>query len=124
LDKPLVVGGDFNFKSLGRRLPSEVLATEHPELEAIEEFQSIGFSLAWQRCHPGEPLAQTLRWAKKPTVPFHCDGFLVRNVGDAGLACDVICNDSGIMVSDHNPVVLEFTEALPNNRLHRQRLAR
>lgn len=110
---PLLIGGDFNFKSLGHRLPSESIQTENPELQALQEFRSHGLSVAWQDCHPGEPLQQTLRWSNNQSVPFHCDGFLTRNVGPAAVNCQVILPDSQIHDSDHNAVLLDLSLAMP-----------
>jgi hypothetical protein len=110
---PLLIGGDFNFKSLGHRLPSEALQTGAAELQALREFRAQGLSVAWQDCHPGEPLCQTLRWNREPGVAFHCDGFLTRNLHDAEVRCEVLTPESEVPGSDHNAVLLEvlFTGA-------------
>ena len=104
---PLLIGGDFNFKSLGQRLPSESIQAKKAELQALQEFRSQGLSVAWQDCHPGEPLPQTLRWRNDPSMPFHCDGFLTRNL-HAMLNCDVIQPESEGPLSDHNAVLLNL----------------
>ena len=105
---PLLIGGDFNFKSLGHRQPSEAIQTEGAELQALGQFRGHGLSVAWQDCHPGEPLCQTLRWNRDPAVPFHCDGFLTRHLGDAQVLCDVLTPESGVPHSDHNAILLEI----------------
>lgn len=103
---PLVIGGDFNFKSLGQRLPSETIQTTMAELQAIQEFRDRGLSVAWHDCHPGKPLQQTLRWTNDQSVPFHCDGFLTRNLGHGTVNCEVILPESEPPTSDHNAVLL------------------
>ncbi len=105
---PLLIGGDFNFRSLGQRLPSETIQTEHAELEALQEFRGHGLSVAWQDCHRGEPLCQTLRWVKDPAVPYHCDGFLTRNLELAHVRCDVLLPESDVPHSDHNAILLKI----------------
>ena len=107
---PLVIGGDFNFKSFGHRLPSEAIQTEEAETKALREFRDLGLSVAWQACHPGEPLRQTLRWKKDPAVPYHCDGFLTRHLGNAQVQCDVLLPTSDVPHSDHNAVLLNLLD--------------
>ena len=104
----LVIGGDFNFKSLGERLASEQIRTDNAELRALQEFRKRGLSIAWRDVHPQRALPQTLRWRSAPTTPFHCDGFLTRGLTTAAMACDIICSDGETRVSDHNPVVLQL----------------
>lgn len=106
---PLVIGGDFNFKSLGQRLPSEAIQPTMAELQAIQQFRGHGLSVAWQDCHPGEPLQQTLRWTNDQSVPFHCDGFLTRNLGHSTANCEVILPESEPPKSDHNAVLLSVS---------------
>jgi endonuclease/exonuclease/phosphatase family metal-dependent hydrolase len=105
---PLIIGGDFNFKSLGVRAASAVLRNTRQERQALRQFQELGLSLAWQDCHPGQPLPQTLRWTRNPATAFHCDGFLFRDCGAMTVRCDVLRSPEIAAASDHNPVVLEL----------------
>lgn len=109
----LVIGGDFNFKSLGERLESEQLKTDTAELRALQTFRNCGFSIAWRDLYPERALPQTLRWRRDPTPAFHCDGFLTRGCASSGMACDIVTADSEIRFSDHNPVLLQ----MPNDRI-------
>lgn len=106
----LVIGGDFNFTSFGERLPSEMIAMQRSELDALAEFRALGFAVAWRDCHAGEPLPQTLRWNGGPSVPYHCDGFLVRGFGEPSISCEVVGVGADLRQSDHNPVVLSISE--------------
>ena len=104
-DVPLVIGGDFNFKSFGERLPSERLATSRSELEALREFRDLGFCVAWRDAHPGLPLPQTLRWKGARATPYHCDGFLLRGIDVRTIQCEVLSSGFVTRQSDHNPLV-------------------
>jgi endonuclease/exonuclease/phosphatase family metal-dependent hydrolase len=103
---PLVIGGDFNFTSFGERLPIERPLNTRREREALTEFRSLGLSIAWRDAHPMLPLPQTLRWNNDPTVPFHCDGFLLRGRDGTADECDVLSSEAITNRSDHNPLVL------------------
>ena len=103
---PLVIGGDFNFKSLGVRLSSEVIRTDASELEALQGFRDLGLSVAWQDAHPDQSLPQTLRWNRAPSTPYHCDGFLTRGLPRGRILCDVLSSEPEASQSDHNPVFL------------------
>ena len=115
LGAPLVIGGDFNFTSLGERLVTEPLRTTSAESDALREFQTRGLSVAWRECNQDSPLPQTLRWIKDPSIPYHCDGFLTRDLKGRSVSCDVIANlrEVNISSSDHNPVILEIAPLLP-----------
>jgi endonuclease/exonuclease/phosphatase family metal-dependent hydrolase len=103
----LIVAGDFNFRSLGERLPTETLQTTRAELRALREFRAKGLSVVWRETHPTSPLPQTLRWRSRPSVPFHCDGFLARGFNSASMTCHVLSDRADATASDHNPVVLQ-----------------
>jgi hypothetical protein len=105
---PLVIGGDFNFKSFGERLTNESVRTERSELEALADFRRRDLFVAWRDLHPGEPLPQTLRWNGDRTRPYHCDGYLTRGLTETAMFCDVIAPNSEINRSDHNPVILRW----------------
>ena len=104
----LVIGGDFNLKSLGERLASEPIRVDTAERRALHAFRTRGLSIAWRDVHPRRALPQTLRWSGAPTTPFHCDGFLTRGFPTAAMGCDIICSEGETRVSDHNPVVLQL----------------
>lgn len=107
---PLVIAGDLNFRSLGHRLPGERLSTSAQECSALGRFETLGLTNAWPHLHPRAELAQTLRWGKSPKVPYHADGFLVRNLILTGACCEVISSTTTAAHSDHNPMVLWIPE--------------
>jgi endonuclease/exonuclease/phosphatase (EEP) superfamily protein YafD len=104
----LIIGGDFNVKSLGERLPTEEIQHDTAERRAVQEFRTRGFAFAWRDAHSQCALPQTLRWCGAPAVPFHCDGFLVRGFPTAAMACEVLCSDQETRASDHNPVLVRL----------------
>jgi exonuclease III len=115
----LVIGGDFNVKSLGERLASEQIRVDNAERRALHEFRQRGLAIAWRDVHPRRALPQTLRWRRAPTTPFHCDGFLTRGFPAAAMACDILCSAGEARVSDHNPVILQLPTSLTSSvRLH------
>jgi exonuclease III len=107
-DAPLVIGGDFNFASLGERVDGERLATDPSEQRALDEFRTKSFLVAWRDLHPAAPLPQTLRWTGDRTTPFHCDGYLVRGLEASRLTCEVLLIEQFDAVSDHRPVTLVY----------------
>jgi endonuclease/exonuclease/phosphatase family metal-dependent hydrolase len=108
----LVLGGDFNVV-VGQRQPGERLGMSRGEREILERL-SAEFDLisCWQACHPGRPLAQTLRWSADRIAPYHCDGIFVPAAWRARLsACRVVRGLRWAGLSDHNPVLADFTAA-------------
>ena len=103
---PLVIGGDFNFKSFGERLPNEQPANEDSELDTLQKFRDLGLFVAWRDAHEGLPLPQTLRWNRAPATPYHCDGFLLRGVDVTTVQCEVLSSRFVTRQSDHSPIVL------------------
>ena len=105
-DISLVIAGDFNI-ALGERHASEALRTTSGDRQALNAIASMGLASCWTSSHPGEPLAQTLRWAgdKAPgkTTPYHCDGILVPQSWAPGCRCDIL-TDERFRISDHCPV--------------------
>ena len=76
--RPLILGGDFNFLSLGLRLPEESRRTTDEEREVLERLKNqFGLVNCWQSANPDQPLPQTLRWRNDPSEPYHCDGLFV-----------------------------------------------
>jgi hypothetical protein len=110
---PVIIGGDFNFASLGERLEGERRAMNPSEQQALDMFRAQGFLVAWRDLHPGAPLPQTLRWTGDRTTPFHCDGYLVRGLEASRLTCKVLANARWDAVSDHRPVTLVYAAASP-----------
>jgi hypothetical protein len=83
-DTDLVIGGDFNLLSLGRRHESEKRengkrwTTRKQELAILKRVEDeFGLVNCWQKASPAIPLAQTLRWVAKDAVAYHCDGIFV-----------------------------------------------
>lgn len=110
-DRDLVVGGDFNI-TLGERHPSEPRRTGDADRRALEAIAAAGLVSCWTAAHPGEPLAQTLRWSgdrsSGKTTPYHCDGILVPAAWSRGVRC-VVHADECVEFSDHNAVFASVT---------------
>ena len=109
-DADLMLGGDFNV-AVGSRQPGEEIRMTRGE-QAILDRLSVEFDLlsCWQAANPGRPLAQTLRWSANRIAPYHCDGIFVPSTWGARLAsCRVVTGSRWKHLSDHNPVVAEFT---------------
>lgn len=104
----LIIGGDFNF-SIGERVDGDPRPIRPSELAALRAFRDEGFSIAWRDMNRERPLAQTLRWMREPSTPYHCDGFLVRARGAPVASCRVLDDPTLHGHSDHNPVLLELT---------------
>lgn len=106
-DADLVLGGDFNFLSLGERLEGEGMKTTLAEREALASFDDAGLISCWSASHPERALAQTLRWSadKAPgkCTPYHCDGIFVPRAWKGNLFCEVLTS-ACFHISDHNPV--------------------
>lgn len=104
----LIIGGDFNFLSLGYRKDSEAISTTCEEAEALKRFENLGLASCWVAAHPGRALPQTLRWAgdKSPdrSTPYHCDGIFVPSRWQDGLVCEVL-SSACFEASDHYPVM-------------------
>ncbi len=105
----VVVGGDFNL-TVGARHASEARTTSRADQQVQERLRDeFGLMNCWQAANPDQPLPQTLRWAKEPTFPYHCDGLFVPVSWREHLrACNVVSGPDWNSLSDHNPVVAEF----------------
>ncbi|MBD3375032.1 hypothetical protein GF406_08365 [candidate division KSB1 bacterium] len=103
----LILGGDFNFLSLGERKAGEPLATTRSERQALNHLHSKGLVSCWSATHPGRPLEQTLRWAgdrhSDKATPFHCDGIFVPESWTPNMVCEILTS-SIFEISDHYPV--------------------
>jgi hypothetical protein len=79
----------------------EILARLESEFELVS---------CWQAANPGRPLAQTLRWSANREAPYHCDGIFVPSTWASRLvACRVVRGSRWAGLSDHNPVLAEFS---------------
>jgi hypothetical protein len=107
-DTDLILGGDFNLRSLGERHAGETFKTLAVERKCLARFASLGLVSCWAAAHPGHPLPQTLRWTGDRTpgksTPYHCDGIFVPAAWKQGIICEVLTS-AYFEVSDHNPVV-------------------
>lgn len=100
----LILGGDFNFLSLGERLPDEPLKTKPGERAVLGMLQARGLVSCWTSANPGMPLVQTLRWSNDKTTPYHCDGIFAPARWSGSLRCEVLRSQAIEAASDHNPV--------------------
>jgi len=106
---PVILAGDWNF-TVGFRLPDETRKNKAGELELLERLkEDFGVQPAWATANPDVPLPQTLRWARDPTPPYHCDGiFLPTEWCSRIVSADVLHGSPWTDLSDHNPVVVEL----------------
>jgi endonuclease/exonuclease/phosphatase family metal-dependent hydrolase len=105
----LVLGGDFNL-GVSVRHTSEPVPSDPPWLlrRLRREFNLIN---CWQTVHPNRDLAQTLRWARNPATPYHCDGVFVPAAWYRYLEdCQVISDAGWDALSDHSPVVVTLED--------------
>ncbi len=108
-DREIVIGGDFNLTV------SHCPGAERPVCRqdlAIQARLADEFGLlnCWQTANPGQELCQTLRWTNNRTTPYHCDGiFVPRSWKDRLVACDVLAGEEWNRLSDHNPVLAQFS---------------
>jgi endonuclease/exonuclease/phosphatase family metal-dependent hydrolase len=111
-DADLILGGDFNFRSLGHRREGEAFETTSVERKALMKFEDMGLVSCWTAAHPGRALVQTLRWSKDKTpgraMPFHADGIFVPASWRPGISCEVLTS-ACYEVSDHDPVAAWIT---------------
>jgi len=106
----LILGGDFNVV-VGQRQPRETIRMSRGEREILARLESeFGLLSCWQAANPGRPLAQTLRWSANRAAPYHCDGIFVPSTWASRLvACRVVRGSRWAGLSDHNPVLAEFS---------------
>ena len=109
-DADLILGGDFNVV-VGQRLPRETIRMSRGEREILARLESeFDLVSCWQAANPGRPLAQTLRWSANREAPYHCDGIFVPSTWASRLvACRVVQGSRWAGLSDHNPVLAEFS---------------
>lgn len=105
----LVLGGDFNVAA-GVRVSGDRVPFSNGERLLLERLaQEFELMPCWQTMHPNLPLAQTLRWTRDRSTPYHCDGiFAPRSWRSRLVRCEVIAGPEWDALSDHNPVVADF----------------
>jgi endonuclease/exonuclease/phosphatase family metal-dependent hydrolase len=103
---PMILAGDWNVAA-SRRAADDPIPFAAAEARILDRLEAeLGLTSAWQAVHPGEPLAQTLRWTRQPTLPYHCDGIFVPMSWVPALdSAEVLGGDPWPTLSDHNPVV-------------------
>ena len=113
-DADLILGGDFNVV-VGYRQPRERIRVTRGERTILDRLATeFELTSCWQAANPGRRLAQTLRWSANPTAPYHCDGIFVPSVWAEHLvSCRVVTGSRWKRLSDHNPVLAEFTVGDP-----------
>jgi endonuclease/exonuclease/phosphatase family metal-dependent hydrolase len=109
-DADVILGGDFNV-AVGYRQPGERVRISRGERMLLDRLRDeLGLVSCWQAAHPNRPLAQTLRWSADRSAPYHCDGIFVPvSWLDRLVTCRVVRGSRWSALSDHNPVVAEFT---------------
>jgi exonuclease III len=116
-DADLILGGDFNVV-VGRRPADDPRPFSRGERELLDRIEGeLDLISCWQTANPGRRLAQTLRWCRAPTIPYHCDGIFVPRAWGARLASSrVVRGSRWTRLSDHNPVFVELSRshALPD----------
>lgn len=115
-DSDLIIGGDFNL-TVGVRHPSE--KQQDQDLWLLERLRKeFGLMSCWQAANPNRNLAQTLRWNRDKTTAYHCDGIFVPANWYRYLdKCEVLASPVWEELSDHNPVIATFTEAIDQSPL-------
>jgi endonuclease/exonuclease/phosphatase family metal-dependent hydrolase len=105
----LVLGGDFNV-AVGYRQSRERVGFLRGERDLLDRLTNeFNLVSCWQAANPNRPLAQTLRWMRNPSVPYHCDGIFVPSSWLPRLrSCRVVRGSRWSQLSDHNPVVADF----------------
>jgi endonuclease/exonuclease/phosphatase family metal-dependent hydrolase len=107
----VVLGGDFNVAVGYRDHPRERLSISRGERTILDRLRDdFGLVSCWQAAHPDRPLAQTLRWTANRKAPYHCDGIFVPvSWIERLVVCRVVRGSRWKQLSDHNPVVAEFS---------------
>ncbi|MBD2092260.1 hypothetical protein H6F67_20640 [Microcoleus sp. FACHB-1515] len=110
-DYDLVIGGDFNLCVSVREAEQPIDWSDMGVLGRIK--REFGLINCWQAANPNCELAQTLRWSREPTYPYHCDGIFAPAVWYRDLESSEVLIDGWETMSDHNPVVacFEFASA-------------
>jgi exonuclease III len=107
--RDIIVGGDFNL-SVSHWAGSDRKTKERDLAIQRRLANEFGLINCWQVANPEQQPHQTLRWSRDRTIPYHCDGLFVPNSWKTDLlSCDVLSGDEWNQLSDHNPVVAEFS---------------
>ena len=102
----LIIGGDFNVAVGVRGLDELVKMSEAERALMTRLTEDLDLVPCWQTANPARPLAQTLRWSRNPTTPYHCDGiFIPRSWQHRLESCEVVEGPAWEQLSDHNPVL-------------------
>jgi hypothetical protein len=95
------------FQPGGGQAPCERDRASHPPWLLERLRREFNLMSCWQAVHPNRDLAQTLRWARNPATPYHCDGVFVPAAWYRYLEdCQVITHATWEVLRDHNPVVV------------------
>lgn len=107
--KEVVIGGDFNMP-VSHWGDSEIKSTKHDLAVRARLANEFGLINCWQSANPGLEPQQTLRWTGNRTVPFHIDGIFVPKAWlDRLQGCTIFSGQEWDELSDHNPVIAEFS---------------
>ena len=106
---PMVLAGDWNV-TVGLRAPDEERQNRPGEAELLARLaDDFGVRSAWSAANPGSRLPQTLRWARDPRPPYHCDGiFLPSEWCHRITSVQVLDGSPWTELSDHNPIVVDI----------------
>jgi exonuclease III len=107
---PLLIAGDFNLTTAVRHASEDGMRNTAGERRIFERLRrEFGLINAWQVLHPNKNLPQTLRWARAPTKPYHCDAiFISHSLLPNLLQAEVIQHGEFATLSDHNPILVEL----------------
>jgi endonuclease/exonuclease/phosphatase family metal-dependent hydrolase len=111
---PMVIAGDLNVAA-ARRVAEEERTNTRGEIRLLDRVErEFGLANAWVVANPNAPLAQTLRWARNPVTPYHCDGIFVPAPWSGCIrGATIPQGDPWRRISDHNPVIVDLdVEAL------------
>ena len=106
----LIIAGDFNLTTALRHTSEEKGPNTKGERRILTRMRKeFGLVNGWQLLHPNENLPQTLRWARDPVPPYHCDGIFIDQRLIRALS-DVRVEGTGpwATLSDHNPIIASF----------------
>ena len=107
--KEVIIAGDFNLSV--SHWAESVRQSSHQDL-AIQSRLANEFGLinCWQAANPDREPQQTLRWTGDRTTPYHCDAILVpKRWKDRLQTCSILSGEEWEALSDHNPVIAEFS---------------
>ena len=109
-EMPMILAGDWNV-TVGVRHPDEEMENKKGEVELLERLESeFDVRSAWSVANPGMHLPQTLRWARDPKPPYHCDGiFLPSAWCERIVRAEVLSGSPWTELSDHNPLLVELS---------------